>query len=611
MAKIDRYFTEFKVTPLEKRVTRAIRENDLAYINKFIAAGDDVNLATDAGGSMPRPPLVTLAASLGHSAIVEALLKAGANPHLNTQLDALAEASVNHHEDTVKTMIKCGVDPQKSARAVEMAVKFCDIKLLKALADKGADISDAVPTVLMNGGSRAADREKMLEALLERGANPDALCFRGFTSLMEAQTLAEVRLLVEHHADVNYKSPTGKSVLERTIERHFDDPAAKDAIIQYLLDHDADPKAPNKLGKTAIDIARECRDVNTLLKLDPAFPVATLPSEAEVKAFVHAAGQGKDMKGVEDFLGRYGDSYVDSRFRSERGTQTAFDQACLYGNLPAMKLLAAHGADVNYRSLVYHYNYAPLDWAIDHERPQVAKLLIKLGAEFNAESARLATNHRSIGVLQRELDLRDAREKAKADPNAPLPAPLPDEISEFHAAVREGDIDGMRDFLSTFGKDRVNVIGYGGSTALSTAAGYGQEAALQELLAAGATVTRETLMETLTDFRQSDAHLRIFKDLADRNPQLLADDGDPYKSFLMRAVFAQNKGAVAYLLEKGVDMYGGDNGKIMEEEAALHVGNKEIAAMIRAEAMTREREATEPGDAPVHTAASAPKPARP
>jgi len=94
---------------------------------------------------------------------------------------------------------------------------------------------------------------KIIELLLEHGADPNFSNIEGFTPLMHASMVNEkeiVNLLLNNGAVPNLKDNDGNTALIYAIESYN-----SEFIIELLLENGADPTIKNNEGKTAYDIA--------------------------------------------------------------------------------------------------------------------------------------------------------------------------------------------------------------------------------------------------------------------------------------------------------------------------------------------------------------------
>ncbi len=92
---------------------------------------------------------------------------------------------------------------------------------------------------------------KIIELLLERGADPNFSNIEGFTPLMHASMVNEkeiVNLLLNNGADPNLKDDDGNTALIYAVEGAIE-------VVEILLNAGADPTIKNNKGITAYDIA--------------------------------------------------------------------------------------------------------------------------------------------------------------------------------------------------------------------------------------------------------------------------------------------------------------------------------------------------------------------
>lgn len=124
------------------------------------------------------------------------------------------------------------------------------------LLDRGADPHavdpDGISPLALAAGT--AGRLPILTLLLERGSDPAQVNSAGETPLMAAvrgQQLEAVRLLLARGAKVHAEAADGSTALHLAIGPD------RIPIIRVLLAAGADPRRPNRMGDSAIEVARK------------------------------------------------------------------------------------------------------------------------------------------------------------------------------------------------------------------------------------------------------------------------------------------------------------------------------------------------------------------
>lgn len=283
---------------------------DLEKTRVLLMHGADVNARSDDG----RTPLMIAAGCPGGEAIVKLLLDHGANPNPNHL--------------------------PMAASPLSQAALAADAASMHLLLDRGADAKQAGPLALMLAVSWhcAACEDLLVKRNLDKDAYTFALQF------VAAYTgAAEIKLLLDHGADVNAVDPFGHTAL------HY--AAASDLhlgeVVKLLIAHGAKLNAatPQKqsgdAGMTTLDLARlngQTPVVDLLLKAGATSAVRPVSAPKPQPAASLAAAVEKSLPLLQR---------ADAEFTSKSGCVS-----CHSENLAAMAIGLArkHGYRVDERT---------------------------------------------------------------------------------------------------------------------------------------------------------------------------------------------------------------------------------------------------------------------
>lgn len=335
-------------------VAGAAREADVAAVQAQLAAGADVNVPDDAGTSA-----LLWAAYNASPDLVSVLLAAGADPNAPNPFDVtpLLQAARNGDAATMRLLLDAGADAARAVRDGETplmaAARSGSIDTVQQLLAHGAD-PNAVEalqdqTALM--WAVAEGHLPVVDALLTAGADPNrkarvsALTKRsmrtdfptgGFTALMWAARNGNepiVRRLIDGGADVNGANGDGATAMMLAIVNDRFDMAmtllelgadANDGSLYYAIvmrDAPTDWRArdgsrlrPDHVNRiTALDVVARLLDAGA----DPNKPFAGQMHSASMCCDPQASG-------------------------------TPFYRAAVAADVDSLKLLLAHGADVEW-----------------------------------------------------------------------------------------------------------------------------------------------------------------------------------------------------------------------------------------------------------------------
>jgi uncharacterized protein len=308
----------------------AVYRNDVSLIDRLLAAGANANAKNDYGST----PL-SEAAVVGNAAVIKKLLKAGANAE-----------SANADGQT----------------ALMIVARSSNLEVAKLLLDHGANVNAREhwrgQTALM--WAAAENQPEMVRLLLKHHANvnerSDLTNFQrqvtseprmqarppgGYTPLLYAARrgcLDCAKFLVAAGADVNLGDPDGVSPLLRATENlNFD-------VAAFLVQHGAEVDKWDKWGRSPLYAAV---DMNTLPMGGRADrPSSSTTSALQLVDILLKAGANPNLQ--LKLFPPY------RSLRDDRGADTLLSigatpllRAAKAGDLEAMKLLLAHGANPN------------------------------------------------------------------------------------------------------------------------------------------------------------------------------------------------------------------------------------------------------------------------
>jgi len=417
----------------------AVYHDDVALVGQLLAAGADANARNDYGST----PL-SEAAVIGDAAVVRQLLAHGAdvesaNADGQTALMILARTS---NLDAAELLLERGAKVNARERwrgqtALMWAAAESQPAMVRLLLEHGADV---------NARSLVNDWERQVTVEPRMQQRPSG----GFTPLLYAARrgcLECARLLIKGGADANLTDPDGVSpLLEAALNFHFD-------LAVLLVQRGADVNKWDKWGRSALYAAV---DLNTL----PVGGRADRPSSDAttslrlIQVLLEAgANPNLQLKLFPPYRSLRDDRGADSMLTV--GT-TPLVRAAKAGDVPAMRLLLAHGANV---TLPTANGITPLMAAAGNaasvidtrgryktqsQARQAVELLLAAGADVNARDAGGQTAlHgaaawgwsdlvRDLAAHHADLMVKDARGRTAADVAAGSPGSSGRASSEPH-----------------------------------------------------------------------------------------------------------------------------------------------------------------------------------
>ncbi len=379
-------------------VADAAVSRDLATLKKLIAAKADVNAAQADGGTA-----LLWAVHWGNAEAVDLLLKAGADVKAANRLNAtpLYLAAETGNAAIVKKLLDAGADPNQTVLSqnetpLMFAARSGNVEAVRLLLDKGANLE---ATETMSGSTALTwaaeqDHPEVLKLLIDRGAKVlvqttgPGTDDTGITPLILATReggLKSMKILLDAGAPVNHQSANGNTAL---IVAAMSGDAES---MHFLLEHGANPNLANKKGWTPLYLTVKSRTMET-----GSIPNPPMDKDRLLSAMQVMLERGADVNariGAKTEIR----SHLTPVWLQEAGG-TAFLRAAFGADLPAMKLLLAHGADPNITTTdnttalmalsgVGFFDGFTHDFGTEEESVEAMKILIERGANVNAANA--------------------------------------------------------------------------------------------------------------------------------------------------------------------------------------------------------------------------------
>src|SRR3989441_614263 len=366
----------------------AVRWDDLETADLLIRAGANVSAATRAGAT----PL-QLAATNGNGAMIEKLIKAGADPNVPLTKygdTALMMAARTGKPDAIKALVDNGaqinaVETWGGTTALMWAVSESHPDAATLLIDRGANVN-ARSKIVPSEGGRAASKNGNIVAVprdLLPGEKQKKDYYGGFTPLhfaVRQGDMESTRRLVAAGADVNAVSADGKEPLALAVYN------GNYEIASFLIDNKADVNHADAEKFTALFWAVDRRNMET----NPGIPwMVTMDPMPLIKKLL---ASGADPNAFVDNIPTSRRSALNLTPRTTFATALA--RAGFSADMELVRLLVSYGADPN---IVSSHNETPLMQAAGYawidgysrgksnaERLEVLKLLVQLGANVNA-----------------------------------------------------------------------------------------------------------------------------------------------------------------------------------------------------------------------------------
>ena len=272
-------------------------------------------------------------------------------------------AAFSPHEATDRLLIALHFSPEPETIAALIHAG--------ASVNASSELWTAVELALLNPDPR------VLNTLLENGADPNATNLSGNTALIEALGMgyeaAPVIALLEHGADVNKPSESGDLPIFVAARSNRYPP-----IIDELVKHGANVMARNKSGETPLHLAAtfsNSPETITALLRNGAQPNVTdnageTPLMKAIKRSLHVSLLEVLVKGGADINARSATGKTPLMYAADKNP-----------SLQVLSYLLENGADINAQD---NEGRSALMWAvIKRANPQLITLLLEKGADAN------------------------------------------------------------------------------------------------------------------------------------------------------------------------------------------------------------------------------------
>jgi len=414
----------------------AASRNDSAMVDMLLKAGANVKAANEFGATA-----LYAAAALSDPAMTVKLLAAGGDP--NTALMSgetpLMEASLRGNVDTVKALLKGGAKPDiQEANGGQTALMWAISKHQSAVVDAlvagGADVhlgSKTGFTPLMFAAQQ--DDVDSARILLKAGAKTtETQPKTNVTPLLIASAMAHpktVNLLLESGADPNMVDANGYGPLHRVVRDsdygiNYEHRDAIVVIVKDLLKHGADPnlRIAQDKSKAADEIKR---GANAFYGKRTAVTVTEILLQGSTPLLL--ASETSNLDVIKLLV----EAKADPNIPTESGTTALMMTAGAGTDVqrarePEERALAAqtaqflveHGAKVNVHG---QFGWTAVHAAAYQGQNDILSLLVKNGADINAKddfgqtalSISLSVLTKEIGARRLQIPRRYREDTAK------------------------------------------------------------------------------------------------------------------------------------------------------------------------------------------------------
>ena len=208
-----------------KDLYMAVMMQDPLQVKSLLTKGANANYKENGR------PVLAWAAQSGNDEIVSALLAAGADPNVadtSAGHTALMRAIDTQYESTVKILLKAKADPNKTSldgkTCLDMAVESRKPGIVQALLDSGANVkavsADGDSPVLLAAQNGMEESYEIIRILAKAGAPMDQsnAAYSPLEYAVEQENLKLIQVLLENGANPSAKVKTGSTPLHRALD---------------------------------------------------------------------------------------------------------------------------------------------------------------------------------------------------------------------------------------------------------------------------------------------------------------------------------------------------------------------------------------------------------